>query len=147
MKGKRKKACSMAKYWVILVCWFFFPLVLSKGFGVPFSDFALLPFLLVYWLFVIAAAKYKDFAARCYLEKHYPYETRQVKKSCLPSAYPPRIYLGMSLWDRLRRIPPPEDQEWREIEADLNHFMVYIGVSFGAVGAFPILYGILQLAK
>lgn len=140
----------MTKYWVILACWFFFPLVLSKGFGVSVPEGALDALIALYWIFVMVTAIYKHISAKWYLEKNHPYEARVAKLRYLPSAWPPNINninLDETFWDYFRRNPPPGDEEWPKMQKQLDQFLIYAAVSFGAVGAYAFLYLILGMAE
>ena len=147
MKKKKKRTYSMTKYWVILACWFFSPLVLSKGFGVSVPKGVLEALIALYWIFVMVAAICKQTSAQWYLEKNYPHETRAAKVKYLPSAWPPNINLDETFWEYLRRNPPPGDEEWPKMQKQLDQFLIYAAVSFGAVGAYAFLYLILGMAE
>ena len=136
----------MTNYWVILACWFFFPLVLSKGFGISVPKVAMMVLIALYWIFVMVTAIYKKTSAQWYLEKNHPYEARVAKLKYLPFAWPPKVYMDMGFWEHLRRNPPPGDEEWPKILAQLDNFVIYAAVSFGAVGAYAFLYLILGIA-
>lgn len=137
----------MTKYWVILACWFFFPLVLSKGFGVSVPKGAMMVLIALYWIFVMVSALCKQTSAKWYLEKNYPRETRAAKLKYLPSAWPPNINLEETFWEHLRRNPPPGDEKWPKMQKQLDQFLIYGAVSFGAVGAYAFLYLILGMAE
>ncbi len=145
VKGKRKKRYSMTGYWALLVCWFFFPLAV-KGFGISVPGWVVMGSSVVYWVFVMVSAKYKDFSAKCYLEQHYPREARIAKRAAMPSAWPPQPVLGDPFLAFFRRYPPPGDEEWQKIQRQMDQFLVYLCVSFGAVGIFWIFYLLLGIA-
>lgn len=143
---KRKRSYSMTRYWVILVCWFFSPLVLSMGFGVVLPGGALEALIALYWVFVMVTAICKQTSAKWYLEKNHPYEARVAKLRYIPSAWPPPVRGQEPFWDYFRRNPPPGDEEWLKMQKQLDQFLIYIAVSFGAAGAFAFLYLILGAA-
>ena len=137
----------MTKYWAILVCWFFFPLVLSKGFGVSVPEGALDALIALYWIFVMVTAIYKQISAWWYLEKNHPDEARAAKLRYLPSAWPPNVHLDTEFWEYLRRSLSSKDEEWLKMQKQLDQFLIYVAVSIGAVGAYAFLYLILGIAE
>lgn len=127
---------SCTKYWVVLFCWFFSPLFISRILNIHISSNQLIfGFIMPYCLFVIATIPYEKYHFFSYLRKNYPYEYKKLKRLETGG-----IKNNLEYRDFIDNFSPDNDEEWERIQDNLDDHTHFLTASFFAVGCFSLIY-------
>lgn len=131
---KRKHSCD--KYWIILLCWIFSSLFISKTLNVQLhTTYIMFAFVLPYWLFVMATLVYERHYLLSYIREKYPSEYKRLKRAEFGIEGERSDYI-----DFFDIFSPEEDEEWEKLQLNFERYILFVKISFLSTACSSFFY-------